>query len=72
MNQPSARAGDAEHLGDFFGVLAGFQAGGKDDHIHRDAALLADQCILDLNDQLAFFAFHARHVGYLSHLAADE
>ncbi len=53
-------AGDAEDLGGLLGVLARLQAGGQNDHIHRDAALLADQGVFDLDDELALFGGDAR------------
>ena len=57
FDEPAVRpAGNAEQFGHLLRVMAGFQTGGQDDHIHRDAALLADQGIFHLDDQLAFFA----------------
>ncbi len=45
-----------------FASCRGSKPAGQDDHIHRDTALLANQCILHLDDQLAFFTGHCgRH-----------
>ena len=55
-----------------FGVVAGLQAAGQNDHIHRDAPLLADQGIFHLDDQLAFFTGHAGSIRDFCDLTAHE
>ncbi len=72
MNQPSAEQEMPKVLASCLRVGARLQAGRQDDHIHRDAALLADQGIFHLDDQLALFARVAGRVGDFGHLAAYE
>jgi hypothetical protein len=53
-------------------VQEAVQPGGEDDHIHRDAALLADEGVFHLDDQLAFLTRISGRVGYFRHLTAHE
>ena len=72
MNQPSALQEMPNKLATSFGVVARLQTGGEDDHIHRDAALLADQGIFHLDDQLAFFTGQAGSIRDFGYFTADE
>ena len=53
-------------------IFPGLDARAEDDHIHRDAALLADEGVLHLDDELALLARLPGRVGDLGHPPADE
>ena len=72
MYQPLDEQEMPKSLAVAFASWRGSKPGRQDHHVHRDAALLAGQRVFHLDDQLAFLGWHARHIGDLGHLAANE
>ena len=53
-------------------VVAGFHRRAENDHVDRDAALFANQGILDLDDEFTLLARQASRVRHIGHLAPNE
>ena len=70
MNQPSVLRLRCRRSGARLGVLAGgSRAAAQDDHVHRDLAALAEQRVLDLDEQVALRPGRRRRLDHLGHLA---
>ena len=65
-------AGDAEEFANFFCIATRLQSAREDDHINRDASLLACQRIFHLNDEFSFFVGVPRRISDLCHFAAHK
>ena len=72
FREESVAAADVESVGDIRGIRCRLQAGRQDDHVHRDAAHLADQRVFHPDDQFADFLFVEREIGDRCRAAADE